>query len=117
MHRALVPGCDDTGQDRRRTPPARTALRPFDGRRGARRLATRAREHGLLISSVEPNSPAERDGLLLGDVIVALNGEAVAEVEELQDRLTGDWVGRPLPIRVIRAGAPHELRVTVGERG
>ena len=76
-----------------------------------------AREHGLLISSVEPGSPAERDGLLLGDVIVALNGEAVAEVEELQDRLTGDWVGKALPVRVIRAGAPHELRVTVAERG
>ena len=76
-----------------------------------------AREQGLLVVAVEPDGPAERDGLLIGDVIVALNGEAVAEVEELQDRLTGDWVGRALPIRVIRAGAPHELRVTVGERG
>ena len=75
-----------------------------------------AREQGLLIVSVEPESPAERDGLLIGDVIVALDGETIAEVEELQDRLTGDRVGRALPVRVIRAGAPHELRVTVGER-
>ena len=76
-----------------------------------------ARDHGLLVVSVEPQSPAERDGLMIGDVIVALNSEPVAEVEELQDRLTSDWVGKALPIRVIRAGAPHELRVTVGERG
>jgi S1-C subfamily serine protease len=76
-----------------------------------------AREQGLLVVAVEPDGPAERDGVLLGDVIVALNGEPVAEVEDLQDRLTGDWVGRPLPVRIIRAGAPHELRVTVGERG
>jgi S1-C subfamily serine protease len=75
-----------------------------------------AREQGLLVVSVEPESPAERDGLLIGDVIVALNGETIAEVEELQDKLSGDWVGKALPIRVIRAGAPHELRVTVGER-
>jgi S1-C subfamily serine protease len=75
------------------------------------------REQGLLVVAVEPDGPAERDGVLLGDIIVALDGEPVAEVEELQDRLSGDRVGRPLPVRVIRAGAPHELRVTVGERG
>ena len=75
-----------------------------------------AKEQGLLVVSVEPESPAERDGLLIGDVIVALNGETVAEVEELQDRLTGDWVGQSLPVRVIRGGAPQELRVTIGER-
>jgi S1-C subfamily serine protease len=74
------------------------------------------REQGLLIVSVEPDGPAERDGLMLGDVIVALAGEPVAEVEELQGRLSGDWVGRQLPVRIVRAGAPQELTVTVGER-
>lgn len=73
-------------------------------------------ETGLLVVAVEPESPAERDGVLLGDIIIALNNEAVTDVEELQDRLTGDWVGQALPIRVIRGGAAHELRVTIGER-
>ena len=72
--------------------------------------------NGLLIVSVEPESPAERGGLLLGDLIIAIDGDPVADVEALQDRLTSDRVGRPLPIRVIRAGTPQELRVTVGER-
>jgi S1-C subfamily serine protease len=73
-------------------------------------------DSGLLVVAVEPDSPAERDGLLLGDIIVALNGEPVTDVEELQDRLTSEWVGQALPIRVIRGGAAHELRVTIGER-
>ncbi len=73
-------------------------------------------ESGLLVVAVEPDSPAERDGVLLGDVVIALNGEPIADVEELQDRLTGEWVGQALPIRVIRGGASHELRVTIGER-
>ena len=73
-------------------------------------------ETGLLVVAVEPESPAERDGVLLGDIIIALNNEPVTDVEELQDRLTGDWVGQALPIRVIRGGAAHELRVTIGER-
>ena len=75
-----------------------------------------AREQGLLIVSVEADSPAERDGLMIGDVIVALAGKPVAEVEELQGRLSSDWVGRLLPMRLIRGGAPHEVSVTVGER-
>ena len=74
-------------------------------------------ERGLLVVGVEPDGPAEKDGLFLGDVIIALDSQPVAEVEQLQDRLTGDWVGRKIPLRVIRGGALQELAVTVGERG
>lgn len=72
---------------------------------------------GLLVVAIEPESPADRDGFLIGDIIVALNGDAVTEVEQLQDRLTGEWVGQTLPIRIIRGGTRHELQVTIGERG
>ncbi len=75
-----------------------------------------SQDRGLLLVGVEPDGPAERDGLYLGDVIVALNGETVTEVEELQEKLTGDWVGRPIPIKVIRGGQFMEVSVTVGER-
>jgi S1-C subfamily serine protease len=73
-------------------------------------------DRGLLVVNVEPDGPAERDGLLLGDVLISIEGAAVAEVEELQGRLTGDLVGRPVAIRLIRGGEPRELSVTVGER-
>ncbi|MDP9370432.1 MAG: S1C family serine protease [Chloroflexota bacterium] len=73
-------------------------------------------ERGLLLVSIEPDGPAERDGLYLGDVIVALNGDTVTEVEELQEKLTGDWVGRSIPIKVIRGGQLKDVSVTVGER-
>ena len=60
--------------------------------------------------------PAERDGLFLGDAIVAIGGTPVSSVEELQDALAGDRVGQPTAIRVIRGGEPREVTVTVGER-
>jgi S1-C subfamily serine protease len=82
----------------------------------AAKTAGTEREQGLMVMSIEPNSPAEQGGLLLGDIVIALDGEAIAEVEELQDRLTGERVGRPVPVRVIRAGAPFEVKITVGER-
>jgi S1-C subfamily serine protease len=75
------------------------------------------RQRGLLIVGVEPEGPAERDGLLVGDLIVALDGDPVTEVDELQAKLSGDWVDRAIPIKVIRGGQLHEVAVTVGERG
>ena len=74
------------------------------------------REQGLLVVSLEPDGPAEKGGLLIGDIIVALDGAPVAEVEELQDRLTSDRVGTALAIRLIRGGQPAAAEVTVGER-
>lgn len=79
--------------------------------------ATVGQEKGLLVVSVEPDGPADKGGLMLGDVVLALNGEPVAEVDELQAKLSGDWVGKPLPIKIIRGGQPREIAVTVGERG
>jgi S1-C subfamily serine protease len=70
----------------------------------------------LLITSVEGGSPAEQGGLLLGDVIVAVEGTTVSEVEHLQDQLSGDRVGRPVALRLVRGGEPREVSVTVGER-
>ncbi len=70
----------------------------------------------LLITSVEGGSPAEQGGLLLGDVIVAVEGTTVSEVEHLQDQLSGDTVGRPIALRLVRGGEPREVSVTVGER-
>jgi S1-C subfamily serine protease len=73
-------------------------------------------EHGLVVVNIEADGPAERDGLLLGDVIVAIAGLPVGSVEELQDRLSGDLVGTAVSIRLIRGGALNEITVTVGER-
>lgn len=71
----------------------------------------------LLVVQVEQGSPAERDGLFLGDVIVAIDGKATTSVEELQDALGGEKVGQGAAVRVIRGGEPRDVTVTVGERG
>jgi S1-C subfamily serine protease len=81
-----------------------------------RQRAGRAQTSGLLISQVAEHSPAETGGLLVGDVIVAFDGETVQEPEELLIRLRGDRLGKAVPITVIRGVAVHEVSVTVGER-
>jgi S1-C subfamily serine protease len=79
--------------------------------------AGRNQESGLLIVQVEPGSPAAQGGLLLGDVVVGLSGQVIANTEDLQALLTGERVGQPVPIEVIRGGALQTQQVTVGQRG
>ena len=73
-------------------------------------------EQGLLIVSVESGGPADAAGLILGDVILSVDGGEVGQVEQLQELLTGDRVGKPIPVRIARGGEPREIDVTVGER-
>jgi S1-C subfamily serine protease len=72
-------------------------------------------EAGLLVTSVEPESPAERAALLLGDTIVDLAGEPVRYPDDLLAILSGDRIGTTVPVRVLRGGRLQELTATIGE--
>jgi S1-C subfamily serine protease len=80
------------------------------------RMLENGQEQGLLIVSVEAGGPADTAGLMLGDVILAVDGGEVGQVEQLQERLSGDRVGRDVPVRIVRGGDAREVTVTVGER-
>ena len=71
---------------------------------------------GLMLMSVEAGGPAAEGGLLQGDVVVTLDGEAVRQLDDLQALLTGDRVGRRVAVRYVRAGAVQEAAVTVGQK-
>jgi len=70
----------------------------------------------LLVSFVEPDGPAARAGLLLGDALLALGGAALAEPGDLLPLLEEEGIGRSVPVRVLRAGEVRELALTVGAR-
>ena len=75
------------------------------------------REGGLLLLSVEPDAPASRAGLLVGDVVVAIDSKNLDGVDQLLDVLGGAAVvGKTLTLDVVRAGQPISVDVTVGER-
>lgn len=71
---------------------------------------------GLIIISVEPGSPADRGGLYVGDVIVAIDQSPVRHPGEIAVRLSEASIGKPLSVRVIRAGKIVDLTLTAGER-
>jgi S1-C subfamily serine protease len=73
-------------------------------------------DYGLLIAKVEEGSPAQKAGVLVGDILVSLDGRTVAEIGDLQVLLTGERVGKTLDVQVIRGGQLKSLKVTVGQR-
>ena len=75
-----------------------------------------AGDGGAIVLMVEPGSPADRAGVLLGDVLVSLGGEPVRDTGDVLAALGTDTVGRELPARVVRGGEITELTVAVAER-
>lgn len=71
---------------------------------------------GVLLVQVEPEGPAERAGLMLGDVIVSIDGAAIESPEDVAPFIGAGRVGTSLDVRVVRGGAEQRVAVTVGER-
>jgi len=81
-----------------------------------RKSLGREQETGLLLVSVETGSPAEVGGLMIGDILVAVNGQAIIDHDELLVYLTGQAVGKPTSVQILRGGQPLSISVTIGER-
>ena len=71
---------------------------------------------GVLIVSGADGGPAARAGLRAGDVIVELDGAAVASVDAIHKRLDRTTIGRPLAVTLLRDGEVRRLEVTAEAR-
>jgi S1-C subfamily serine protease len=71
---------------------------------------------GLLVMHVENDGPAEKAGVLLGDVLFEVSGGTVEHVDAIQDSLATAKIGDVLQIRVIRAGEIKPVSIKLGER-
>ncbi|HUS67522.1 MAG TPA: trypsin-like peptidase domain-containing protein [Kofleriaceae bacterium] len=82
---------------------------------GAASAALGGQTGGALVVRVDDDSPAARAGLVMGDVLVALDGEAVEGPDDVRQVLL-DRRGKEIEARIVRVGAVEALRVTVGEQ-
>jgi S1-C subfamily serine protease len=92
----------------------RSQLTPLDQKQ--REALGWDQDAGLLIVWIEEDSPAGTGGIIVGDILVGLNGEIVDDHEALQDNLTGDLVDQDVEAEVLRGGSPAKVSVKVGSR-
>ena len=83
---------------------------------GLRQSLHLAGDFGLVVVNVEPGGPADQGGVLLGDILVTLDGAPVSDPRDVLAALTPERVGQAIPVRVLRGGQPTELAITVGQR-
>ena len=70
---------------------------------------------GLIVSQIQPGSAAERAGMKRGDVILALNGNAVSDPNSFRNDVAGTPPGNTVTLRVLREGNEQEMRATLEE--
>jgi S1-C subfamily serine protease len=71
---------------------------------------------GLVIISLESDGPANRAGLMLGDIITGLEGRDVSDPSDILAFLASEAIGKEVSFRIVRAGVGKTVPVTVGER-
>lgn len=73
-------------------------------------------ETGVMISRVEPKSPASRAGLRVGDILMAIDGEAVGSPAMVVQRVSEGEGGQTLALDVRRDGEPRSITATLTTR-
>jgi serine protease Do len=90
------------------------ALQPVALPAGAKE--TLKQDSGIMLLSIEPEGPGAVGGLILGDVLVAGDSQALAEPEALAELLERTPAGQVVKFKVLRAGVVQDLDVRIGER-
>lgn len=71
---------------------------------------------GVIVVSIEAGGPADKAGVLIGDILIALDGKAVRDTSEVLAMLGTECVGKTISAQIIRGGALVEVAIAVGER-
>jgi S1-C subfamily serine protease len=79
--------------------------------------ASVGRDRAVEVVEVVPGSPAARAGIRPEDLIVAVDGDAVRGVDDLQRLMTAERIGTPVSLAVVRGSAALELELVPRELG
>jgi S1-C subfamily serine protease len=71
---------------------------------------------GLIVLSLEPEGPAAKAGVLIGDILTSLGGSKVTDTDDIQAVLESHAVGQSVAALVSRGGVSQTIAITVGER-
>jgi S1-C subfamily serine protease len=80
------------------------------------KVAGTQQEHGLLVMHVQPDGPAKKAGVSLGDMIVKVDDETVEDIRHFHRYLSRKHTGETVSLRLIRSGSVVDTRVELGDR-
>jgi S1-C subfamily serine protease len=91
-------------------------LQPVRLPEALRRTLQRNDKTAAIVLEVEPEGPAHKAGIVIGDILVALADHSVSRLEDVHGQLGAESIGKSLPVKFVRGGALQEASIVVGER-
>jgi S1-C subfamily serine protease len=115
---ALVNGVVETLLEKGRIPHGYlgVGLQPVRLPEALRQTLQRNEKTAAIVLEVEPDGPAHKAGVVIGDIFVAIAGHPVTRLEDVHAQLGGAAIGKPVPLRFVRGGAIQDASIIVGER-
>ena len=71
---------------------------------------------GLLVMHVEPGGPADQAGVLLGDILIHIDGRSFEDLEDVHNELRRKGAGQEVQAKIIRGGQNIQMTIRIGER-
>ena len=91
-------------------------LQPVRLPEALRQSLQREEKTAAIVLEVEPEGPAQKAGIVIGDILILLSGRPVARLEDVHSQLHSEAIGKPLPLKFVRGGVVQETNITVSER-
>jgi S1-C subfamily serine protease len=91
-------------------------LQPVRLPESLRQTLQRKEKTAAIVLEVEPDGPASQAGVVIGDILMKLDGTPVTRLEDVQAHLHGEGIGKTVRAEFLRGGAPREVLIVVGER-
>ncbi len=81
-----------------------------------RETLKRNEKTAAIVLEVHSNGPADKAGIVIGDILVSLGGQSITRLEDVQSLLAGDAIGKTPSLKFVRGGAVQEGNIVVAER-
>lgn len=91
-------------------------LHPIRLPEALRQSLQRSEKIAAMVVEVEPDGPAHKAGIMIGDLLVTFGAHPITRVEDVHAQLASQEIGKPIVVKLLRGGAPVETTVVVGER-
>ena len=81
-----------------------------------RQMLGRKEKTAAIVVEVEPEGPAHKAGIMIGDLLISFGGHPISRVEDVHAQLTADVISKSIILKFARGGAAQETSIVVGER-
>jgi S1-C subfamily serine protease len=81
-----------------------------------RQTLQRNEKTAAIVVEVEPDGPAHKAGIMIGDLLISFGPHPITRVEDVHAQLAAEAIGKPVVVKLVRGGVAQETKIIIGER-